>query len=87
MPLSLRPDVSLAETEDGTVLLQLRTGRYWQLNGTGTYVLRLLTQGYEPARVAAELAARHGIDGARALRDVEDVVARLRAASLLEPAP
>jgi hypothetical protein len=32
MPLRLRPDIATADTDDGLVLLDERTGRYWQLN-------------------------------------------------------
>ncbi|USA02001.1 hypothetical protein NCG97_17145 [Streptomyces lydicamycinicus] len=35
------------DTDDGTVLLNERTGRYWQLNATGGQVLRQLLDGHE----------------------------------------
>ncbi|WP_206505142.1 lasso peptide biosynthesis PqqD family chaperone [Streptomyces chrestomyceticus] len=83
MPLRLHPDVTSADTDDGTVLLHLGTGRYWQLNATGAAVLRHLLDGDEPDRVAAALAVRHGIEADRAARDVHAVVGQLRAAKLV----
>lgn len=82
MPLRLHPDVTSAATADGTVLLHLGTGRYWQLNATGA-VLRHLLDGDGPDRVAAALATRHGIEADRAARDVHAVVGQLRAAQLV----
>lgn len=32
MPLRLRPDIATANTDDGLILLDERTGRYWQLS-------------------------------------------------------
>ena len=42
MPLRLRPDVSAASTATGIVLLDERSGRYWQLNRSGSAALRTL---------------------------------------------
>lgn len=36
----LAEDVTLTDTESGAVLLDERTGRYWQTNGTGAIILR-----------------------------------------------
>ncbi|GAA4866318.1 MULTISPECIES: lasso peptide biosynthesis PqqD family chaperone [Saccharopolyspora] len=81
--MQLHPDVSTTETDDGTVLLHQRTGRYWQLNTTGSHVLRLLLDGSAPEDIAAGLADRHGIDPQQAERDVSAVVEQLRGASLV----
>ncbi|ALV34958.1 MAG: lasso peptide biosynthesis PqqD family chaperone [Streptomycetaceae bacterium] len=83
MPLRLHPDVVLAETEDGAVLLHQRTGRYWQLNRTGMLVLDSLLDGESDEQAAAALAERHPIALAHAHRDVLAVVAELQAAELL----
>lgn len=40
MLLRLRPDVSVTSTAAGIVLLDERSGRYWQLNRSGSVVLR-----------------------------------------------
>ena len=77
MPLRLHPDVRAADTDDGTVLLQLRTGRYWQLNNTGGYVLRELLAGDLPGEVASGLAARYHIEAELAQRDVAALIEQL----------
>lgn len=81
--MRLHPDVSTTDTDDGTVLLNERTGRYWQLNNTGAHVLRELLDGHEPAGIAAALAGRYGIDPQQAERDVSAVIERLRGSELV----
>ncbi|MCD0449563.1 lasso peptide biosynthesis PqqD family chaperone [Actinocorallia sp. API 0066] len=55
--LTLRPHVVTADTNGLTVLLDARSGRYWQLNQTGSTALRALLAGRPPAQVAADIAA------------------------------
>ncbi|WP_406478535.1 lasso peptide biosynthesis PqqD family chaperone [Streptomyces platensis] len=83
MPVRLHPDVVATDTDDGTVLLNERTGRYWQLNATGGQVLRQLLDGHEATRIAAEVADRHRIDPQRAELDVAAVIEQLRTAQLV----
>ncbi|CUW27212.1 lasso peptide biosynthesis PqqD family chaperone [Streptomyces sp. P10-4] len=81
--MRLHPDVISTATDDGTVLLNERTGRYWQLNKTGTRVLQGLLDGQEAAGIAAELADRYGIGRRQAERDVAAVIERLSGAKLV----
>ncbi|MFD2472945.1 lasso peptide biosynthesis PqqD family chaperone [Amycolatopsis silviterrae] len=81
--MRLHPDVTTADTPDGTVLLHLTTGRYWQLNATGSTVLRGLLDGGEPEGIAAELASLHGVDAAVTREDVAAVVDQLESAGLV----
>ncbi|WJV44469.1 lasso peptide biosynthesis PqqD family chaperone [Streptomyces flavofungini] len=83
MTLTLHPDVSLAETDDGAVLLHQRTGRYWQLNPTGVLVLRNLLDGRSHDQAAQELATRHRAAPDAAQRDVTRLVESLREARLV----
>jgi PqqD family protein of HPr-rel-A system len=83
MTLRLRPGVSTADTEYGTVLLDERSGDYWQLNPTAALVVRRLTGGDGTARAAAALAEEFDVDPARALEDVTTLVEELRAAGLV----
>jgi hypothetical protein len=82
--MRLHADVTTVDTDDGLVLLHERTGRYWQLNTTGTRVLRQLLDGRSAEDIARGMADRHGIDTDTARRDVQVVLARLRAANLVE---
>ncbi|MFJ4281342.1 lasso peptide biosynthesis PqqD family chaperone [Streptomyces massasporeus] len=75
--------MSTTDTDDGTVLLNERTGRYWQLNNTGAHVLRELLDGQQPAAIATGLANRYGIDAQQAERDVSAVIERLRGSELV----
>ena len=86
MSLNLHQDVSMAETDDGAVLLHQRTGRYWQLNPTGVFILNALLAGRTDEQAADELAARHRLDSDAARRDVSGLVAQLRDARLLNEA-
>jgi hypothetical protein len=79
----LHPDVVTTDTDDGTVLLNGRTGRYWQLNPTGAHVLRQLLDGHSPDRITADLAGRHRLDTQRAEQDVTAVIEQLRTAKLV----
>ncbi|MFI5522532.1 lasso peptide biosynthesis PqqD family chaperone [Streptomyces platensis] len=83
MPVRLHPDVVATDTDDGTVLLNERTGRYWQLNATGGQVLRQLLEGHEATRIAAEVAERYRIAPSRAELDVAAVIEQLRTARLV----
>jgi hypothetical protein len=81
--MRLHPDVSMTDTGDGTVLLHQRTGRYWQLNLTGSQVLHRLLDGESPETIAAGFAAAHGIDLQRAEHDVSAVIHQLCSAELV----
>ncbi|MEV0087849.1 lasso peptide biosynthesis PqqD family chaperone [Saccharopolyspora sp. NPDC050642] len=83
MPLRLHPDVATTDTDDGTVLLHQRTGRYWQLNTTGSTMLRHLLDGHTPEAIAADLTDRYDIDQRQAERDVTAVLDQLRTAQLV----
>ncbi|MBQ1124949.1 lasso peptide biosynthesis PqqD family chaperone [Streptomyces sp. B15] len=98
MTLRLHPDVSITDAEtdtgtdadtradarDGIVLLNERTGGYWQLNATGAFVLRRLLDGHEASEIASQLAERHQADPEQVGRDVAAVVERLRDAQLVQ---
>ncbi|MER5775514.1 lasso peptide biosynthesis PqqD family chaperone [Streptomyces sp. NPDC002039] len=66
------------------MLLQQRTGRYWQLNRTGAGVLTRLLAGEHAGNVASELAARHGLSRERVHNDITTLIDQLRAARLVE---
>ncbi|MGH3825465.1 MAG: lasso peptide biosynthesis PqqD family chaperone [Pseudonocardiaceae bacterium] len=86
MPLRLRPDIATTDTDDGLVLLDERTGRYWQLNSTGAHVLHALLDGHHPDHIAQGLATRYRIDFHQARHDVTAITDRLYAAKLVQPA-
>ncbi|MFJ8159303.1 lasso peptide biosynthesis PqqD family chaperone [Streptomyces sp. NPDC096136] len=83
MTLRLRPDVSTADTEYGTVLLDGADGRYWQLNRTASLALRALLEEETADQAAQRLMAAYDVDGARAREDVERLLAKLLDAKLV----
>ena len=82
MPLRFGDNVSTAETDYGTVLLDERVGAYWELNPTATLVVRTLLDGGEESDAAAALVREFDIDQAQALQDVETLVRQLRSSGL-----
>ncbi|MFJ6385075.1 lasso peptide biosynthesis PqqD family chaperone [Kitasatospora sp. NPDC092039] len=83
MAAELRPDVTLTPTDDGAVVLDERSGRYYQLNRTGLHVLRALQEGRTADEIAAGLAARHPVTADRARSDVQRLHESLRTAGLV----
>ncbi|MGW7081478.1 lasso peptide biosynthesis PqqD family chaperone [Streptomyces sp. NPDC054866] len=82
MALRFGPDVSTAETEYGTVLLDQRSGDYWELNPTGTLVVKTLLDGGEEVAAVDALVTEFDIDRARAEQDVTALVRELRESGL-----
>ncbi|MEE4423401.1 lasso peptide biosynthesis PqqD family chaperone [Streptomyces bugieae] len=82
MALRFGADVSTAETDYGTVLLDERSGDYWELNPSGTLVVKTLLGGGEERDAVDALVARFDIDRAQATQDVAALVQELRASGL-----
>ncbi|MEV6672283.1 lasso peptide biosynthesis PqqD family chaperone [Streptomyces sp. NPDC051162] len=86
MTVSLRDTISTAPVDDGMILLDERTGRYWQLNATGTLVLNALLQGATTAEAARGLREHHpSLPAGQAEEDVSALVTSLRTARLVTP--
>ncbi|WP_030562510.1 lasso peptide biosynthesis PqqD family chaperone [Streptomyces aureocirculatus] len=84
MTLTLRPDVRATDTDDGMVLLDEVTGRYWQLNRTAALVLRSLLDGGRPADTARVLRAAYPrLTAERAAADSASITGELLAARLV----
>ncbi|WP_171171224.1 lasso peptide biosynthesis PqqD family chaperone [Streptomyces sp. I05A-00742] len=82
MALRFTTDVATAETDYGTVLLDQRKGLYWELNPTGTLVVRTLLNGGEETDAIDALVAEFAVGRDRAAEDVAALVAELRASGL-----
>ncbi|MBF6175025.1 lasso peptide biosynthesis PqqD family chaperone [Nocardia blacklockiae] len=80
----LRDDVSLCATPDGTILLDERNGRYWQLNPTGTEILAALLDGVAEDEVVRRLTESRPVARERAAADVADLLTQLARADLVE---
>ena len=84
MRMKLRERVSAADTEYGTVLLDEDSGEYWNLNPTGSVVLRTLLDGGSADDAVRRLTEDFAIDTETARTDVEDLLGGLRSSGLVE---
>ncbi|MFF1482909.1 lasso peptide biosynthesis PqqD family chaperone [Streptomyces sp. NPDC058301] len=82
MALRFATDVSTAQTDYGTVLLDQRSGQYWELNPTATLIIQTLLAGQDEAAATDAVVAEFDIDRERAQRDVTQLVGELRASGL-----
>ncbi|MFI0902135.1 lasso peptide biosynthesis PqqD family chaperone [Streptomyces sioyaensis] len=82
MALRFGDKVSTAATDYGTVLLDERSGQYWELNPTASLIVTTLLAGGDETAAADALIAEFGIDRTRAEQDVATLVAELRASGL-----
>ncbi|MFE0023970.1 lasso peptide biosynthesis PqqD family chaperone [Amycolatopsis sp. NPDC059021] len=85
MGLTLRAEVSVVDTDYGSVLLDERAGRYFQLNPTGKLVVGALLEGRSAEQAAEALAREYRVSREQAGRDVTALVAGLRSAGLVTP--
>ncbi|MCL7496835.1 MULTISPECIES: lasso peptide biosynthesis PqqD family chaperone [Streptomyces] len=83
MSLRMRADVALCETEDALVLLDERTGRYFQVNRTGAMILKELMAGSSVERVAANLARTYPVTLEEASHDVKRLLDQLTEEALV----
>ncbi|MEV6850726.1 lasso peptide biosynthesis PqqD family chaperone [Actinoplanes sp. NPDC051411] len=81
--ITTNPDVVLTRNDDGAVLLNKRSGRYYRLNPLGNEVFRLLAEGSGLEDIVADLRARFPDAGERIPDDVRRLVADLRRADLV----
>ncbi|MBG0567761.1 lasso peptide biosynthesis PqqD family chaperone [Actinoplanes aureus] len=80
MTVQLRDDVVLNETEYGAILLDQRRGTYWQLNPTGTMIVKALLAEGDVETTARRLVERYDIELDSAREDVRALVAEMRTA-------
>ncbi|MES4906613.1 MULTISPECIES: lasso peptide biosynthesis PqqD family chaperone [unclassified Streptomyces] len=84
MTWRLHPDVSTVDTDYGTVLLDGRDGRYWQLNPTASLAFRALVDGSTVQETTERLMAVYDVDEPRARADVEQLMDSLRQAKVVQ---
>lgn len=85
MSVRMKPDVSVCELDQHTVVLDERTGKYWQLNESGAAMLTALLGGATTEQVADRIASVRPVDARRALADVRALMDSLAGADLIEP--
>jgi hypothetical protein len=82
--MRLREQVSTAHTEYGLVLLDEDSGEYWNLNPTGSLVLRTMLDGGSADDAVRHLTEQYAIDAETARADVEDILGGLRSSGLVQ---
>ncbi|SFK76710.1 lasso peptide biosynthesis PqqD family chaperone [Streptomyces pini] len=83
--MKLRQGVAMTTTEYGAVLLDERSGSYWQLNECGTVVVEALAQGRGREAAVERLLEEYDVGRAEAEADVAELTGRLVEAELLAP--
>jgi hypothetical protein len=81
--MQLRPDVTLTPTGNGAVVLDERSGRYFQLNRTGLHILQSLLDGHDTAEIAADLTTRYPVTTDQARTDIHNLQHSLQTAGLV----
>jgi hypothetical protein len=73
--------------DDEAIVINVVTGRYYDLEGAGALAWAMLTAGASASEVAAAMVASFDVDAATARSDVDGLVERLLAEELIVPAP
>jgi hypothetical protein len=79
------PDVVFQEVEGETVLLDLKSERYYALDDVGTRFWRLMTEHEDLDHVVAAMLEEFDVDEATLRSDLEALVEKLNAADLVVP--
>ena len=82
---TVSPDAACAAVDDGTVVLNMRTKRYYSLNETGATVWRMLEDDAPMAEIAAQLVVIYDVAEATAIETVEALLRALEAEALIAP--
>ena len=82
---TVSPDAACAAVDDGTVVLNMRTKRYYSLNETGATVWRMLENDAPTEEIAGELVALYDVAEATAIETVEALLRELEAEALIAP--
>ncbi|WP_424869345.1 lasso peptide biosynthesis PqqD family chaperone [Streptomyces sp. SAI-229] len=75
--------MSTTETEYGLVVLDERTGRYWQLSSSAALVMSALARGDSVDVAVTALTDRYEVDAERARKDIDTLIGSLRSAGLV----
>jgi hypothetical protein len=82
---ALRPSPSVQQitTEDGTVLLDIDSGRFYGLNPIGSAIWEALVKGHGIEQITRDIAEHYEASPTRIRGDVDMLVAKLRDRNLL----
>lgn len=83
MRLVNRPYLKLAATEYGAVLLDTKSGDYWELNPTSATIVSALLDGGQAEEATHRLTEEFDVDAERAAADVGAVLRAMAAAGVV----
>jgi hypothetical protein len=81
---SVPPDVLIQELEGESVLLNLRTGRYFGLDEVGTRMWMALSTADSLQAACDSLKAEYDVEGERLQNDMQNLVEKLAEHGLVE---
>jgi hypothetical protein len=73
--------------DDEAIVINVVTGRYYDLEGTGALAWTMVSAGASAAEVGDAMAAAFDVDAATARRDVDALLDQLLAEELILPSP
>lgn len=76
-------DISTRTIGDETIVLSLRTSRYFTITGVGTRMLELLAEDISLEELVGMIVDEYEVDPVIARRDIEAFLDRLRDAQLI----
>jgi Coenzyme PQQ synthesis protein D (PqqD) len=69
---------------DETLILQLRTGHYFRLNGVGTATWEFIQESHTVREICLEILARYEVNSQRCEQDLYGLLEQMREAELIE---
>ncbi|WP_069813828.1 lasso peptide biosynthesis PqqD family chaperone [Streptomyces sp. TP-A0874] len=84
MKLRNHKDLAVTDTEYGAVLLDAKSGQYWQLNPTAALVVRVLLDGGDEPEAVRRVTEHFEVDVERASVDVHALIESMREAGVVQ---
>ena len=83
LAMKIPDQVISKKLQDEEVILELKSGTYYGLNDTGTFIFDLVKNGHSKAAIAQKLADEYEIGPEQAKEDVDSFLAEMKSESLL----
>ncbi|MGW7357712.1 lasso peptide biosynthesis PqqD family chaperone [Streptomyces sp. NPDC054802] len=83
MNLRNRPYLTVTRTEYGAVLLDTKTGQYWQMNPSAATAAQALLDGGDAEDAVRRVTDHFDVDTARAADDVRALIEAMRSAGVV----
>lgn len=84
MKLRNRKYLTVTDTDYGAVLLDTKSGEYWQLNPPAALITRTLLDGGDADEAIRQVTDHFDVDAARATTDVHALIDGMRTAGVIQ---